>query len=34
MAGEWKDAEPGERLLTARSPAGAIYIPIPGDLEI
>jgi hypothetical protein len=34
MAGEWKDAEPGDRLLTAGAPADAIYIAISGNLEI
>jgi hypothetical protein len=33
MVGEWKDANPGERLLTAGQPTDSIYIAIFGDLE-
>jgi hypothetical protein len=33
MAGEWKDAQPGDRLLTAGAPADAIYTAVSGDLE-
>jgi hypothetical protein len=34
MVGEWKDAAPGERLLTTGEPTDAICIAISGDLEI
>lgn len=34
MVGEWKDAEPGERLLATGEPTDAICIAISGDLEI
>jgi hypothetical protein len=33
MAGEWKNAEPGEQILTAGAPTDAIYIAISGDVE-
>lgn len=33
MAGEWKNAESGERLLTAGAPTDAIYIATAGDVE-
>ena len=34
MAGEWKDAEPGERLLTTGKQTDAIYVAISGTLEV
>src|SRR6185436_7750660 len=33
MVGEWRDAAPGERLLTAGQRADAIFVAISGDLE-
>jgi hypothetical protein len=33
MVGEWKDAEPGERLLTTGERTDAVCIAISGDLE-
>jgi hypothetical protein len=34
MTGEWKNAGPGERLLTAGEPTSAIYIATAGDVEV
>lgn len=34
MVGEWKDAEPGDRLLATGKATDAIFIAISGDLEI
>jgi hypothetical protein len=34
MAGEWKSAEPGERLLTAGEPTPALYIATACDVEV
>jgi CRP-like cAMP-binding protein len=34
MVGEWKDAAPGEQLLTTGEPTDAICIAISGDLEV
>ena len=34
MVGEWKDAAPGDQLLTTGEPTDAICIAISGDLEV
>lgn len=34
MAGGWKDGSPGERLLTAGEPTGAIHIATAGEIEV
>jgi CRP-like cAMP-binding protein len=34
LVGEWCDAKPGERLLTAGAPAAEICIAISGDVEV
>ena len=34
MLGEWKDAAPGERLLTTGEPTDVICIAISGELEV
>jgi CRP-like cAMP-binding protein len=34
LVGEWFDAQPGERLLTAGEPPARISIPISGDVDV
>jgi hypothetical protein len=34
LVGEWRDAAPGERLLTSGEPAARICIAISGDVEV